>query len=186
MSNEKKLKPMSNLYFKGMTWLYKIADFFGHLKKHMKNIPLKEGMTVVDYGCGPGRFTIPAAKIVAEKGKVIAVDIQPLAISTVKKKANHEGLTNIKAILIDSYDTGIQSSSIDMVLLIDVIHEIEDRDTLFKELYRILKRDGIVFMYPEHMNTSKAKEIVESTGLFKVKEILGQDMLIIPKPKANK
>ncbi len=183
MTNEKKLEPMPDLHFKCMMWLYKFTDLIWNPRRHLKKIPLKGGMVVVDYGCGPGRYTIPAAKLVGQEGKVFAVDIHPLAINVVKEKAAREFLTNIEAILVDSYSTGIQGSSIDLVLLIDTLHMINDYQALFREFHRLLKQDGFIFMDPEHMKMSRAREIVESTGLFTIVECRGHDMLVAPKSK---
>ena len=184
MSNAKKPEPMPDMSFKGMMWIFKFIDFiWNHPQRHLKEIPLKKGMTVVDYGCGPGRHTIPLAKLVGEKGKVFAVDIQPLAISTVKKKATKEGLTNVETILLDSYNTGMQESSIDLVLLLDTFHMISDHDALFREIHRILKPDGLLFMDPGHMKLPKAREIIEKSNLFTIKECQDKDMLVAPKIK---
>ncbi len=183
MANEKKLKPMSDVSFKGMTWLYKVYGLIHNIQRDLKKIPVKEGMVIVDYGCGPGRYTIPIAKLVGPKGKVFAVDIQPLAIKTIKEKAARESLTNIEAVLVDSYDTGIQGSSIDLVLLLDTLHMINDRQALFRELHRLLKPDGLIFMDSGHMKMSRGREIVESTGLFTIVECRGHDMLVAPKVK---
>ena len=90
-------------------------------------------MAVVDYACGPGRYTIPAAEMVGPKGKVHAADIQPLAIESVKKKAANKSLTNIVPILVDSFNTGIPDSSIETVLLIDAIYPIKDRTPLLND-----------------------------------------------------
>jgi len=68
-------------------------------------------------------------------------------------------------------------------LLIDTLHLIGDCDTLFREIHRILKQDGILFMDPGHMRMSKAKEIVENTDLFTIVECRGHDMLVAPKDK---
>lgn len=178
---EQKLEPMSDNHFKGMVWWYKIKDLIWNLQKHLGKIPLKEGMTVVDYGCGSGRYTIPVAKLVGEKGKVFALDIHPLAISIVKKKATNEDLTSIEAILVDSYDTGIKESTIDLILLIDTFHHVSDQDALLHEIHRILKQDGLLFMDPGHMKLKRAIEIVESNNLFTIVECQGQDMLVAPK-----
>lgn len=183
MTNEKKLEPMSDLHFKGMMWLYKLAYPIWNPRRHIKKIPLKQGMVVVDYGCGPGRYTIPAAKIVGPQGKVFAVDIHPLAIKVVKEKAARESLTNIEAILLDSYHTGIQGLSVDLILLIDTFHAISDHQALFREMHRLLKQDGMVFMDAEHIKMSRIREIVEASGIFTMVECLGKDMLIAPKAK---
>lgn len=184
MSKEK-LEPMSERSFKFMVWAFKLADLFFRQRRHLKKVPLRQGMVVVDYGCGPGRYTIPVAELVGPKGKVFAIDIQPLAIKTVKEKAARVALTNIEAILVDSYDTGIQGSSADIVLAIDMIHSVKDYDALFREIHRILKPNGLLFMDLEHVKISKAKGIVESTGLFTMTEQRGRDMLLTKKLKSE-
>jgi len=183
MADEKKLKPEPDVFYRLNIWSYKFIDLLWNPQRRLKDILLKEGMAVVDYGCGPGRYTLPIAKLIGPKGEAFAVDIQPLAISTVKEKASRESLTNIEPILVDSYNTGIQGSSIDLVLLVDTFHQIKDYDALFREIHRILRRDGILFMDPGHMKMAKAKEIVESTGLFTIVECRGNDMLVAPRTK---
>lgn len=83
--------------------------------------------------------------------------------------------------MVDSYNTGIQGSSIDLVLLVDTFHQIKDYDALFREIHRILKRGGILFMDPGHMRMSKTKEIVKNSGLFTIMECRGHDMLVAPR-----
>lgn len=68
MPKEKKLQPMPNAAFKGMIWFYRLCDFFWNPKRHLKKISLKEGMTVVDYGCGPGHYSLPVAESVGLRG----------------------------------------------------------------------------------------------------------------------
>ena len=95
---EKKLEPMPDTVYKINIWFYKFTDLIWNPRRHLKKIPLTEGMVVVDYGCGPGRYTLPVAKLVGSKGRVFAVDIQPLAIKTVKERAARQDLTNIETI----------------------------------------------------------------------------------------
>ncbi len=181
MKENKKLKTMSDAGFRGMVWIFKLVDLFGVSGKYLQKVPLKQGMAVVDYGCGPGRYTIPMAKLIGPRGKVFAVDIQPLAIDMVKKMAERENIVNVEVVLADSYNTGIGDSTVNLVLLSDTLHMIEDCNKLFKEIHRILKKDGILFMNPGHMRLSKATEIVESTHLFEIVECKGVDMFVTPK-----
>ena len=183
MVNDKKLKPMPDWSFKGMTWLYKFRDFTGYPQRRLKKIPLKEGMAVVDYGCGPGGYTILMAKLVGPKGKVFAVDLHPLAIKMIKEKAARESLTNVEAVLVDSYNTGIQSSTIDLILLLDTLPLIKDHNALLGEIYRLLKPNGLMFMSHARIRASRTKEMVENTGLFTIVECRGHDMLVAPKAK---
>jgi ubiquinone/menaquinone biosynthesis C-methylase UbiE len=177
-----KLKPMSNFTFRLMNWLFDLSDGYLHLwinpEELVMRVPLKKGMTVVDYACGPGRYTIPIAKILGLQGTAYAVDIQPLAIEIVKKKAAANSLTNIKTILIDSYDTGIPGSTVDLVLLIDAIQGIKEYDMLFHEVHRMLKPDGRFFLDSGHLKVSKVGSMVESTGLFDVIKLDGKNMLL--------
>lgn len=183
MVKEKKLKRVPDAVYRIDIWFFKFFNLFLNPRRLLKKIPLKEGMTVVDHGCGIGRYTLPVAELIGLKGKVFAVDIQPLAIKIVKEKAAKHDLTNVETILVDSYDTGIQDSSIDIVLLIDTIHMIEDCDALFQEIYRILKQDGFIFMDKGHLKMSRAREIVESTGFFTIVECRNRDMLVALKDK---
>jgi ubiquinone/menaquinone biosynthesis C-methylase UbiE len=115
--------------------------------------------------------------MVGPKGKVYAVDIQPLAIEIVKKKAASRSLTNVQTILTDSFNTGIPDSTADIVLLIDAISPIQDRQALLEEVFRLLKPDGLLFMDSSHMKTSRAKSIVEKTGLFVLFNLGGRNMV---------
>jgi ubiquinone/menaquinone biosynthesis C-methylase UbiE len=179
--SQKKLRPMPDLVFKLMVLFMKVEDLFNNPKEVLKKIPLKRKMTVIDYACGPGRYTIPVAKIVGPEGKVYAVDIQHLAISRVKQKAISESLENIKALLVDSFDTGIPPFSADLILLIDALVLIKDRTSLFKEIYRILKPDGLLFMDASHMSVYRARQIVEDIRLFNMVKLEGKYMLWSPK-----
>jgi ubiquinone/menaquinone biosynthesis C-methylase UbiE len=180
MVSEKKRE--SDIAFRFMTLGYKLRDLFQNPRRSLEKARLREGMSVVDYGCGPGSFTIPAAELVGGKGRVFAVDIHPLAIRAVKQKASRKGLENVETVLVRGYDTGIEESSIDRVLLIDTVHLIEDPDALFREVHRMLKPDGLLFMEKGHMAMSEQKKTVEGIGLFKIVE--SQGLMILAAPQA--
>lgn len=78
--SENVARPMSNLSFRIMAWMMGVMDVFypaGRAEHHLSKIPLKPGITVVDYACGPGRYSIPVAVAVGPAGKVYAVDKTP-------------------------------------------------------------------------------------------------------------
>jgi ubiquinone/menaquinone biosynthesis C-methylase UbiE len=187
MNQEKKLTPMSNTSFKLMSWFFDLNDNLLHLSKrpqqHIRQAPLKTGMTVVDYACGPGRYTIPLAEKVGPSGKVYAVDIQPLAIQSVRKKAAARSLKNIQPVLVDSYHTGIPGGSADLVLLIDAIQSIKEPLDLLAEIHRILKPGGTVFMDAGHMKTEEVTQIIKSSGFFNLNGLKDKDMLLTRKDK---
>jgi ubiquinone/menaquinone biosynthesis C-methylase UbiE len=170
----------STIGFRLMALMYSVRDVLQDPRRILDMAKLGEGMRVADYGCGPGSFTIPAALIVGDGGKVYAIDIHPLAISSVRRRAAKKGLRNVEPILVQGYDSGIEASSIDRILLIDTIHRIEDPDALFSELYRILKPHGLLFMHKGHMSMSEQRGLVEGSGLFKVVESKDLTMLAVP------
>ena len=172
----------STIGFRLMTLMYWVRDLSQDPRRSLDMARLGRGMKVADYGCGPGSFTIPAAQIVGDGGKVYAIDIHPLAISGVRGRASKKGLRNVEPILVQGYNTGIEASSIDRVLLIDTIHRIEDPGALFRELRRILKQDGLLFMHKGHMSMSEQRDLVERSGLFEVRE--SQDLTILAVTRA--
>jgi ubiquinone/menaquinone biosynthesis C-methylase UbiE len=172
---------MPDFVFRLMVWFMKIEDLFQNPRTLLAKVPLKQGMIVVDYACGPGRYTIPVAQIVGESGKVYAVDNQHLAIEMVKKKAERQSLTNIQTVLVKSFNTGIPDSSADLVLLIDSLALIGDRQNLFKEIRRIMKPDGLLFIDPTHMRLATALSAIEASGLFTIVNQEGHSLLLTVK-----
>ena len=103
----------------------------------------KTAMDVVDFGCGYGTFTIPAARMIV--GKVYAIDIEPIMIKVVQQKAKKLNLKNINTILRDfiSEGSGLEALSVDYVLLFNILHGQKPK-ILLKEAHRILKPRGKV------------------------------------------
>lgn len=96
---------------------------------------------VVEFGCGYGTFTIPAAKTV--KGIIYAIDIEEKMIKRVAERANEENLNNIKVLLRDVINegSGLEDISVDYAMLFNILHA-EKPEALLKEAYRILKPVG--------------------------------------------
>jgi len=149
-------KPMSNFDFQFMSVGYKLRDFFLPRLNILREVGIKPGFHILDYGCGPGSYIVPLAKLVGKSGKVYALDIHPLAIQKVKDIASKKQLTNVETILSDC-QTGLPDNSLDAVLLYDAFHHLSDPDVVLKELHRVLKPDGVISFGDHHM---KEKEIV--------------------------
>jgi len=154
-------------------------------EEEIRKLGLKEGQKILDYGCGIGSYTFPAAKLVGEKGRVYALDKQPLAIKKIKEKAQKEAFYNIDTILSDR-DTGLPDESVDVILLYGVLPEIKHKEPLLKELYRILKPNGYLSTrFCFCMKKDKILEIMEKTKLFSLKEQKGH-ILNFSKKKQQK
>jgi len=128
----------------------------GHIKEVLTEIGIEESQRVLDFGCGSGVYAIPAARLVGGEGKVYALDKNAGALGTLKDNIRKEGLGNIEIMLSSDLQISLEEESVDVVLLYDVIHLIEDRATLFAETYRILKPDGFVSIYPMHVKKTEA------------------------------
>ena len=98
---------------------------------------------VVDFGCGYGSFTIPAARIV--RGTVHSLDVEPDMVSITQAKADAEGLRNVRTYRRDfvSEGTGLPSTSMDYVMLFNILHA-ERPDVLLAEAFRILSQGGFL------------------------------------------
>ncbi|MBI5023937.1 MAG: class I SAM-dependent methyltransferase [Candidatus Omnitrophica bacterium] len=96
---------------------------------------------IVEFGCGYGTFTIPAAKVI--RGTVHAIDIDAGMIAQTREAAAKAGVKNIHAILRDflAEGTGLKDESADYVMLFNILH-VEDPDVLLGESWRILRSGG--------------------------------------------
>jgi ubiquinone/menaquinone biosynthesis C-methylase UbiE len=162
-------KPSSDFHFKGMSFLFKIRDLFSPRANVLKEVGIQPGSHVLDYGCGPGSYISPLAKIVGETGKIFALDIHPLALQKVQRIASTRKIPHIETIQSDC-QTGLPDKSIDVVLLYDILHELREAEKIFKELHRILKTGGILSCSDHHLGDSKIKSKVTDKGLFKLKK----------------
>jgi ubiquinone/menaquinone biosynthesis C-methylase UbiE len=160
-------KPMSSFDFQFMSLGYKFRDFFLPRKNILEEVGIKPGFQVLDYGCGPGGYIVPLAKLVGESGKVHALDIHPLAIQKVQDIASKKQLTNVETILSDC-QTGLADNSLDAVLLYDSFHHLSAPDEVLKELHRVLKRDGILSFSDHHMKGNEIVSEVTNGQLFRL------------------
>jgi ubiquinone/menaquinone biosynthesis C-methylase UbiE len=97
---------------------------------------------VADIGCGIGYFTIPAAGMVNSENKVYALDTSDQMLEEVKKRMSAANATNIIAIKTSEYDLKLLDESVTFALLVNVLHEIEDKVQFITEVRRILKPEG--------------------------------------------
>lgn len=147
----------------------KIRRWFQNPKKILKPF-IKEGMTSLDFGCGPGFFTLDMAQMVGQTGKVIAADLQAEMLEIVRKKTVGTILENrITFHQCGKENTGL-TEKVDFVLLFYMVHEIPQKATFFQEIAEILNKNGLVLIVepPFHVSNSGFKntlEIAEKAGL---------------------
>ena len=115
---------------------------------------VKEGMTVVDIGCGMGHFSIGMAKLVGGNSRVIAVDLQQKMLDRVKRRAVRGGVDDrISLRLCKVGDIGV-SEQVDFVLTFWMVHEVPDAKVMFGQIHAILKDGGRWLLAEPKLHTS--------------------------------
>jgi len=165
----KNREAIPNFTFKAMTFIMKLMDVFGHHSlKNFKTLDLQPGETVIDYGCGPARYIEFASNAVGNTGRVIAVDVHPLAITKVKEKIEKLNLSNVEAVLTEKYTTPIDAKIADRVYALDMFHMIEQPKEFLKELSRLAKEDGTIIIEDGHQPRASTIQKIEKSGFLKI------------------
>jgi ubiquinone/menaquinone biosynthesis C-methylase UbiE len=136
---------------------------------------VKAGMTAADIGCGLGFYTIEMARMVGEKGRVIAVDFQPAMLRITARKARKARVSGRVRIIQCTQDDLMLAEQVDFALSMWVAHEVTDRDRFFRQIRRMLKTDSrFLLVEPRFHVNKKLYEAIcgdaEKTGLKKVCE----------------
>jgi ubiquinone/menaquinone biosynthesis C-methylase UbiE len=128
-------------------WLVELDNPFlkaNRAHEIISHLDLYPGMKVLDFGCGPGRLTIPIAKQIGPSGTVTAFDVQPEMLERVRVKADQENLSNIELVQGAAAEGKLGNNQFDRALLVTVLGEIPDKGTLMNEIYGSLKPGGLL------------------------------------------
>ena len=157
---------MSNFSFRIISLMHDnpLLPIFRNPQRLLKAAGLKPGQKVLEVGCGPGFFTIPAAKIVENEGVVYAVDVHPLAIERVKEKIEREWIRNITPILANASDTELPDRSIDLAFIFGLRYIAGGLENVIAEIHRILKPGGVLSFEKTRGSEKKLIEEVERGG----------------------
>ena len=157
-----------------------VSELVGYDSKELKSIPatsilgagcgtptkfayIKEGDTVVDLGSGAGIDVFLAANIVKGSGRVIGIDMTDEMLEKARKNAVDNGYINVEFRKGDIEERiPVDENSVDVVISNCVINLTTDKVKTFREIYRILKPDGIGRMVISDLVTDKQIENAES------------------------
>lgn len=110
----------------------------------MDTLGVRTGNAVADVGSGRGYFTFKLAARVGRQGKVYAEDIREADLSSIRKRAEHDGLTQVETLMGASDDPHLPSLSLDGVLIMNAYHEFREHDAILRGIYRALKPGGLL------------------------------------------
>ncbi|MBI2056506.1 MAG: methyltransferase domain-containing protein [Candidatus Sungbacteria bacterium] len=122
-----------------------VSQTFLSPEKIVKHLKLEEGDHVADFGAGHGFFTVPMSRIVGGDGKIYAIDIQKSTLDIIRTKAKIEHLLNIEPVWGNLEQIGgskLKDGFVDLVLIANILFQAEDKFTLLREAYRILRHNG--------------------------------------------
>ena len=107
-------------------------------------LELQPGDRVADLGAGEGYFLPYLAQAVGPTGKVYAVEVEEKLTKDLETLVVEEGFANVDVVLGEYTDPLLPDGQIDVVLIVNTYHHIEERRAYFSQLQRDLTRDGLV------------------------------------------
>jgi SAM-dependent methyltransferase len=108
----------------------------------IKELAVRPGQTVCDIGAGPGYFSLRLARVVGERGRVYAVDVEPRILGALRDRLEKAGATNVTPVLGLGADPLLPPGACDLVLVVDTYHHFPDRPAYLKRLVRALAPAG--------------------------------------------
>lgn len=165
---------LPNIAFRLMSVVLSMRDALAPVGKRLDRFDIRKGCVVVDFGCGPGSHIERASQLVGDAGKVYAVDVHPLAIMSIKRRAKQKNFSNVVPVLSAGYPVNIASQSADVIYALDMFHHVKDTDGFLTELHRVLKPNGTLFIESGHQPLDGAR-----------KKILNSDCWVIVKEEQN-
>jgi demethylmenaquinone methyltransferase/2-methoxy-6-polyprenyl-1,4-benzoquinol methylase len=141
--------PLLELAFRAMALLMdsRLRRRFNDPLGVLEAAGVRPGIEILEVGCGTGFFTIPAARLVADKGHVHAIDLHPLAIDQVRdqvrEKMQSAKVTNVSLTKSDALRTGMNGETFDLILIFGVVPSPSvPLDRLLREMHRLLRPEG--------------------------------------------
>lgn len=110
--------------------------------KAVAALDIRPGQIVADVGAGSGYYTVRLAERVGASGKVFATDIQPQMVALVQQRVARARLTQVEVVQATETDPRLPQNQLDLILMVDVYHELARPQEVLRQLRAALKPDG--------------------------------------------
>ena len=162
-----------------MSMKMKLRALFNRPKKRLYAAGIRKGDTVLDFGCGPGIYSFAASSIAGGDGKVYAMDVVKDAVDEVKNRAERKKNKNIVPVH-SGLDTGLADNSVDVILLYNVFHHLDNPGQIIRELHRVIKPGGTLSFYDKHIGAAGVAREKTAGELFEFQEKRSETSLFKP------
>jgi ubiquinone/menaquinone biosynthesis C-methylase UbiE len=165
--------------------------------KAIAALALRKGDVVADVGAGSGYYTVRLAEAVGPTGRVVATDLQPGMLEILRTRVARERLTNVEVVPGRADDPVLPANTFDLVLLVDVYHELASPQVFVRKLKAALTRGGRLVLIEfrredarvpireEHkMSVSQVREELAADGfrIERVIDVLPWQHIIVLRP----
>lgn len=159
-----------NLFFKpaGMLMGSRVRKWLMNPVSTLQIADVQSGQTVLEVGCGTGFFTLPAAQIVGDHGCIVALDASSGFLKVIARKVQEAKVENVRIVQCDALNSGLETASIDKVLLFGVIpFPLLPLNKLLPEMHRVLKPEATlsVWLFPPLVH-NWVPRVIDYSGLF--------------------
>ena len=150
------------------TLLCPLRNIFLSPKKLMRRLEIKDDSQVLEVGPGPGYFSVPIARSLTQ-GTLTLADIQPEMLEYAKKRLTKAKLSNVDYHLCNGSRFDLPDTCFDVIFLVTVIGEVENKEDYLREFRRLLKPGGILSFSelwgdPDKMSTHEIRSLTEHAG----------------------
>jgi ubiquinone/menaquinone biosynthesis C-methylase UbiE len=160
-------------------------------------IGIPAGATVADVGAGTGYFTTRLARRVGRQGKVYAVDIQREMLARLERRLKADSIGNVELVHSSEDDPALPPTSVDLVLMVDVYHELARPQLVLRRLRTAMRQGGrlvlieyrkedptVPIRFEHKMSVKEARQELEAEGfvLARQSDVLPRQHILIFEP----
>ena len=144
--------------------------------KAIAALGIRQGAVVADVGAGSGYYTVRLARAVGGTGRVVATDLQPGMLALIRQKVESERLSNVTLVQGRSDDPNLPAATFDLILMVDVYHELAAPQVFVRRLKEALKPDGRLVLLEYRLEDPRVPiREVHKMSVEQVRQELGAD-----------